>query len=175
MEVEAAEQLLTPAVPAQPGVWADFGAGDGTFTRALAARLGGGARIYAVDRDVRPLARLERELAGVMVVRADLEQPFELPGVAPGTLDGVLVANTLHFMREPAVVLGRLASWLRPQGTAVVIEYDRRSPSRWVPHPVNASALPEVFRSASLTPPSISARTRSRFGGEMYVAVGQRP
>jgi len=174
MEAEDAERLIAPAVPAGIGTWADFGAGDGTFTRALAARLGAGARIFAVDRDVRALAKLARAHAGVTVVRADLEQAFELPGAEPGTLDGLLVANTLHFIRDHVSVLARLAAWLRPQGIAVVIEYDRRAPSRWTPYPIDETDLPEVFRSASLTPPRICARTTSAYGGEMYVAVGQR-
>src|SRR5690348_3116034 len=50
MDAQEAERLIAPAVPAGPAVWADFGAGDGTFTRALAERLGPGSRIYAVDR-----------------------------------------------------------------------------------------------------------------------------
>jgi hypothetical protein len=85
-----------------------------------------------------------------------------------------LVANTLHFIRDQAAVLGRLVSWLRPEGSAVVIEYDQRSRSQWVPYPIDAASLPEVFRSASLTPPRECARMSSAYGGEMYVAVGKR-
>ncbi|HXS81936.1 MAG TPA: class I SAM-dependent methyltransferase [Methylomirabilota bacterium] len=174
MNEQDALRLIEPAVPAGPGVWADFGAGDGTFTRALVARLGMGVRVYAVDRDARSLGSVSRALAGVTIVRADLEAPFELPGAEPGTLDGLLLANTLHFMREPSDVLARLASWLRPGGSAVLIEYDQRSPSRWVPHPIDAADLPALFESAGLEPPRIVARADSAFGGEMYVAVGRR-
>ena len=173
MDAREAERLIEPAVPSGAGVWADFGAGDGTFTRALVARLGPGARVFAVDRDARALAALER-VAGVTSVRADLKQPFELPGAPPGTLDGLLLANTLHFMRDPPAVLARLVAWLRPGGSAVLIEYDQRSPSRWVPHPIDAADLPALFESAGLEPPRIVARADSAFGGEMYVAVGRR-
>lgn len=178
MDALEAERLVAAAIPAGAAVWADFGAGDGTFTRALATRLGPGSRIYAVDRDARALAALERSAArggpGVTIVRADLEQPLELPGLEPDALDGLLLANTLHFMSDPAGVLARLVRWLRPGGSVVVIEYDRRRPSRWVPHPIDSSDLPALFDSVALTTPRIVARTESAFGGQMYVAVGRR-
>jgi SAM-dependent methyltransferase len=178
MDAEEALRLISVAVPEGPGTWADFGAGDGTFTRALASRLGGGARIYAVDRDERALRRLQRGAkdiqAVVRPVRANLERPFELLGVGPGTLDGFLLANTLHFIRDQSEVLARLAGWLKPGGIAVVIEYDRRAPSRWVPHPIDADDLPALFEGAGLATPRIAARADSTFGGEIYVAMGQR-
>ena len=174
MDAREALRLIEPAVPAGPGAWADFGAGDGTFTRALVTRLGAGARLFAVDRDARALRALGGEVAGVTIVHADLEQPFDLAGVERGTLDGLLLANTLHFMREPAEVLTRLATWLRPGGLTVLIEYDQRTSSRWVPHPIDATEFPALFQAAGLDAPRIVARADSAFGGEMYVAVGRR-
>ena len=178
MDAREAERLIAAAVPAGPGTWADLGAGDGTFTRALAVRLGPGARLFAVDRDERALRVLQRQAvrAGtdVTVIRADLDRAADLPGLESGTLDGFLIANTLHFMREAATVLTRLARLLRPDGVAVVIEYDGRRASRWVPYPVGSAELPAWFGAAGLTPPCMVARTASAFGGEMYVAVGRK-
>jgi SAM-dependent methyltransferase len=178
VDASEVQRLIDAAVPAGPGVWADFGAGDGTFTRVLAARLGAGARIYAVDRDARALGTLQRGMggmeAGIRPVPAHLERPFDLMGAEPGTLDGFLLANTLHFIRAQEEVLSRLARWLRPGGIAVLIEYDRRSTNRWVPHPIDSDDLPALFEAAGLTPPEIAARADSAFGGEMYVATGRR-
>ena len=86
----------------------------------------------------------------------------------------MLLANTLHFLPVTNGALAWLASWLRPGGTAVLIEYDQRTASRWVPYPVNAARAPSLFADAALTPPQIVARAGSAFGGEMYVAVGKR-
>jgi trans-aconitate methyltransferase len=174
VDAKEASRLIDAAVPPGAGTWADFGAGDGTFTRALAARLGPGGRIYAVDRDANALSAV-RSAAGVELatVRADLEQSFALPGAEPETLDGLLLANALHFLRDTSGTLERLAGWLRLGGRVVLIEYDQRRASRWVPYPVHAAKLPGLFEAAGLTPPEIVARAESAFGGEMYVAVGR--
>src|SRR5688500_16612827 len=95
MNDSEATALLRPALPDPPGrVWADLGAGGGTFTRALAALLGAEAEIVAVDVDERALRALrawaERAGAPVRVLAGDLAQPLPLP-----TLDGVVMANAL--------------------------------------------------------------------------------
>ena len=53
-------------------------------------------------------------------VIADLDTEFELPGRA-GPLDGMLFANTLHFIQDAAAVVARLTAWLRPGGRAVIV------------------------------------------------------
>jgi len=177
MNTRDATALIAAAVPRESGAWADFGAGSGTFARALAARLDHGSRIYAVDRDPEALSVLERWAARehrVIPVRADLEQRFDLPGLERGQLDGMLVANTLHFFADPPAVLARLAAWLRPGGRAVIVEYDHRAANRWVPYPIAAADLPSAAVVAGLSPPEITARRRSAFGGILYVAKCER-
>ena len=60
MDSPTAIRLLEGAVPGTGGTWADLGWGDGTFTLALADRLGSGARIIAIDQDPAALSRLRR-------------------------------------------------------------------------------------------------------------------
>ncbi len=178
MDERDAESLIAEAIPRTAGVWADVGAGDGTFTRALLHLLGAGSRIYAIDRDRKALARLARQTDGtsgsVIPVVADLAHPFELSGDARPVLDGVLLANILHYFRNPADLLGRLAAWLGPEGRVVIVEYDGRSANRWVPYPIPHSGLPDLVRRAGLNPPKITAERPSAFGGTIYVAVAER-
>jgi ubiquinone/menaquinone biosynthesis C-methylase UbiE len=173
-----AVELLAAAIGRGSGIWADVGAGHGTFTRALAELLGSQGSIYAVDRDAGAIAALERlgsqPGTRVIPVHADFAQRFELPGLAPGSLDGMLLANALHYVREAGAVLARLAEWLRPGGRVVVIEYDGRRASPWVPYPVPSARLPELVAAAGLAPPVITGTRRSAFGGTMYVAVAER-
>ena len=177
MDPRHAHELLRDAVPAGGRAWADLGAGDGTFTRALAAILGPGARILAMDRDPRAVAALERlaqRVPGVQASLADFSRPLDPPGGGEGTLDGILFANSLHFVAAAPVVLARLTRWLRPGGRAVLIEYDRRPASRWVPHPIPAEDWPTLAAAAGLSRPAVVARWRSAFGGDLYVAIADR-
>ena len=178
MNAADAQWLLADAVPRQTGVWADFGAGEGTFTRALVALLGPGSRIYAVDRDPGSLAVLQRwdkrNGADVVPVIADFTRPFALPELGSGDLDGMLLANALHFVRQPEPVLTQLTAWLRPGGRAVIVEYDGRRANRWIPYPVPSDQLPPLAAAAGLTPPVVTATRASAFGGELYVAAATR-
>ena len=64
MEIHDAAALIAGALPprrpgaAEPTLWADLGAGTGTFTSALAWLLGQGATVLAVDRDPGALGAL---------------------------------------------------------------------------------------------------------------------
>ena len=178
MNIRDAERLLAGAVERRAGVWADFGAGGGTFTRALARLIGRGSRIYAVDRDPDALASLGRLPASdgveIVAVNTDFTQPLALPGTTEGSLDGILLANALHFVSEPADVIARLGAWLRPGGRLVVIEYDGRRANRWVPFPISAADLAGVLAGAGFSPPAVTATRPSAYGGAIYVAAADR-
>ena len=165
-------------MPAQPGVWADLGAGSGTFTRALVELLGPTGRIYAVDRDARAVKNLARwaarEAPNVVAVQANISERLVLPDVLNASLDGMLLANVLHYVSDPAAVLRQLGLLLRPGGRVVVIEYDRRAANRWVPYPIPIARLAELFAESGFTEPTITATRPSAFSGELYVAEGER-
>ena len=169
MDTPDAVALLAGAVPRQAGTWADLGAGTGTFTRALVELLGPNARIYAVDRDARAVATLSRwarkAAPNVIPVVADITGAFDLPGLPAPQLDGVLLANALHFVGDGEAVLRRLAKWVRPGGRVVVIEYDQPAATRWVPYPIPP---------ARLAAPVVTATRPSAFGGTLYVAAAER-
>jgi SAM-dependent methyltransferase len=130
-----------------------------------------------VDRDGRALARLARNARteGLRVTTrvADFTDPIEWPpDVAP--LDGMLFANSLHYVREPGALLVKMRGDLRPGGRVVIVEYDRRRPNPWVPFPIDAADLPALAREAGLAEPVVAARGPSAFGGDLYVAFADR-
>jgi ubiquinone/menaquinone biosynthesis C-methylase UbiE len=172
--------VIRPAVESVSGAWADLGAGRGTFTEALAAILDSNSTILAVDRDRGALKAL-RNLATrvgpdgrIRVSEGDIEEPATIPGLAALRPAGVLLGNVLHYVQEPAYTLRTLAGLLAPDGRIVIIEYDRRASSQWVPYPLPVPRLLEVAIEAELTAPSLVARRKSSYHGNMYCAVAFR-
>jgi ubiquinone/menaquinone biosynthesis C-methylase UbiE len=168
--------LLQAAVPAADGeTWADLGAGDGTFTRALATLVGPGGRVYAVDTDAAGLETIRRwaDRAGmggvVATLRGDVSRALDLP-----QLDGAVLANVLHFVRDARAALAGVASQLEPDGRLVLIEYEGRRPSRWVPYPVSVARFRELAAEAGFSEPNVVATRPSAYGGELYVATAIR-
>jgi len=176
VDVDDAVALIAPAVPAR-GAWADLGAGRGTFSRALAACLGPRGRVYAVDRDASAVAALARERGGrraaapITPLLADFTDAAAWRALDLPPLDGVLLANALHFVPSGAqpAVLASIAARVRTEGRLLLVEYEGRPASRWVPHPVSLERL------AAIAPPDVSppvevGRRRAAFGGWMYAA-----
>jgi SAM-dependent methyltransferase len=160
------------------GTWADIGAGSGAFTLALADLLGPGGRIVAVDRDGAALgearAAVTSRFPGVAMtaLTADFEQPLELTG-----LDGIVAANSLHFVPRgrQAAVVATLATYLRPGGTFVVVEYDADHGNPWVPHPFRFDGWEHLAEAAGLIETRRLGRVPSRFLGGIYSAAARRP
>jgi ubiquinone/menaquinone biosynthesis C-methylase UbiE len=173
MDERDAIGLIETAVVGHGNTWADIGAGSGTFTRALRSLLPLNRRIYAVDHDPLAIAELHSLNNGVIPIQADFTAPLALPGNV--VLDGILMANALHFVRNPGEALARLVRVLRPGGRAVIVEYDRRAPSRWVPFPIRSERWPSVSAAAGLTNPFITGRAPSKYAGELYVGVATWP
>jgi SAM-dependent methyltransferase len=174
MRVEDAIALIQPAVLSHDGAWADLGAGNGLFTRALVHLLGPGSRVIAVDSDPGAVAELERLAAGSPQLTA-MHADFTIGLTFGQPLDGILLANALHFVKDSGAVLARLVKLLRPGGRVVLVEYDRRSANRWVPYPIGISDLPKLASTAGLTKFTVVESRPSNYEGIIYAAVASLP
>jgi ubiquinone/menaquinone biosynthesis C-methylase UbiE len=164
--------LLREGVDSQGGEWADLGAGDGAFTLALAELLGPGAHITAVDRDSGALRRLVDEMGRrypatkLDIAVADFRRPLALTG-----LDGVVMANSLHFLRDKSQVLAAVHAMLRPGGRLIVVEYGADRGNPWVPHPFSYSRWEAMAADAGFEWTRRLGSVPSRYLGSMYSAV----
>ena len=159
--------LLAPAVTTRGGHWADLGAGEGAFTLALADLLGPGAHITAVDRDASALRSIGH---GIETLVADFTKPLDLHH-----LDGVVMANSLHFVRHKQPVLANVLGMLEPGAPLIVVEYSTDRGNPWVPHPFSYETWKRLAAEAGLVGTAQVATVPSRYFGAMYSAVSKRP
>ena len=164
--------LLRKGVPGPGGIWADLGSGRGAFTLALADLIGPGGHIYSVDRDSGALRDQERAMRAqfpsttVDYRNADFTQRLDLP-----PLDGIVMANSLHFLRKKDSTLQLVRSYLRPGGRLLLVEYDTDRGNMWVPYPLSYPTWEALARQNGFTHTQLLATVPSRFFGGMYSAM----
>jgi len=168
--------LLRPANLNQGGIWADFGAGSGAFTLALRELIGFHASIYAVDKDQKALNDLDKAhraefgtSQNVNTVRADFTRALSLP-----PLDGIMMANSLHFFKDKEKVLHHVRSFLKLNGALLLVEYNVDSGNLWVPHPLSFESFCTLAPRAGFSEPRLLVKVPSRFLKEFYSAVTYR-
>jgi ubiquinone/menaquinone biosynthesis C-methylase UbiE len=157
--------LIEGGVPGRGGRWADLGAGEGAFTLALADLVGPEAHIVAVDRDAGAL----RAIGGRVETRvADFTKPLDLHD-----LDGVVMANSLHFVRDKDPVLASVHGMLRPGGRLIVVEYGTDRGNTWVPYPFTYERWEGMAARAGFRSTRLLKTVPSRWLGSMYSAVSE--
>jgi len=168
--------LLRPGVANPGGMWAEFGAGTGAFTLALAELLGPAGTLYAVDRDAGALREGARLVAArtpgltFVPVTADFTRP--LPNRLP-PLDGLLMANALHFVadRHKEAVVRLLKGYLKPGGVFVLVEYNVDQGNLWVPHPLTFATWQALAARAGFAQTRLLGLRPSRFLREFFSAA----
>lgn len=163
--------LIRDAV--KPGErWLELGSGTGAFTLALADVLGPGGTIHSVDKDRGALAIQAAELrerfpgVGLQQRAADFARPLGFSG-----LDGLLMANALHFVKDKAPVLALVRSYLKPGGTFVLVEYDADRGNLWVPYPIGYTTWLAVAPAAGFSGARLLGRVPSRFLNAIYASA----
>lgn len=155
--------------------WADLGSGSGAFTLALADLLGAEAKIYSIDRDARSLQvqaaamRARFPEASVEYMVADFTSPLTL-----SSLDGVLMANSLHFVRHKQEVLRYVSTYLRPGGRLILVEYNADRGNPWVPYPLSYPSWEKLSLQQGFASTRLLTTVPSRFLHEIYSAMSVR-
>jgi ubiquinone/menaquinone biosynthesis C-methylase UbiE len=170
MEIDEAAALIREAIATngELQVWADLGCGSGTFTRALASLLPAGSTVHAIDRQSQIIPRQYRN-AIIKFRQAD----FENDDLHIENLDGILLANSLHYVQDQKAVITKLAKILKPEGRCLLVEYDHRKANRWVPYPIPFEDASKLLRSVGFKQVKKSGERPSAFGqATMYSCVG---
>ena len=168
-------RLLREGVLGGGTAWADLGSGEGAFTLALADLLGPSGSIHTIDRDSRALQVQVRALhdafpnVAITPLVADFTLPLELP-----PLDGIVMANSLHFEHDKLAVLRLVRDHLLPAGRLVLVEYDTDHGNPWVPFPLSFRTWAALAAEAGFRETQRLASVPSRFLGSIYSALSLR-
>ncbi|GAB4492521.1 MAG: hypothetical protein OHK0019_14600 [Saprospiraceae bacterium] len=172
MEVSDAIALLRNEYFSQqnPSHWADLGCGAGLFTCALAHLLKPGSTVQGVDK-ILPRFNFDLQPEGIRVESMQLdfvadELPFQ-------NLDGILMANSLHYVEDKNFLIKKLSRHLKPGGRFLIVEYDTDEPvQHWVPYPLSFALLKRFYENLGFSSVQKLGERGSVFGGnKMYAAL----
>jgi len=158
------------------GTWADLGAGTGAFTLALADLIGPHGIIHAIDRDRASLAELRSAfvsavpVAELRVQAADFTRRLDL-----ADLDGIVMANSLHFVEDKTRVLALVRGYLKHGGRLILVEYDSDHGNTWVPHPLSFETWRDLASETGFIETRKLATVPSRFLRRIYSALSLAP
>src|SRR4051794_35402705 len=88
----------------QPQYWADLGCGAGLFTEALTHLLPAQSTVYGVD--TKPTLRQTDHIIPIIADFIKDDLPLR-------DLDGILMANSLHYVKGKPALLQKLDNYMR--------------------------------------------------------------
>jgi ubiquinone/menaquinone biosynthesis C-methylase UbiE len=167
MDLTDAIDFIRPGVKKDVSTWADIGAGSGLFTMAI-CNLIPDVQVYAVDKNPHMLWSLEPSGGSkISVVEGDFKHSLDLPEV-----NGMIMANALHYASDPIDVLNNVIDHLLPGGIFLLIEYESFQPNQWVPFPVSFEKFQVACSSIGLQEPVLVNTRPTMYGHQhMYLAM----
>jgi ubiquinone/menaquinone biosynthesis C-methylase UbiE len=140
---EAIELIKNKNIPsAEQTVWADLGCGSGLFTHALAHLIKPDSKIYTVDKNADTLKRLQKP---AVVIIEKICADFINDELNLHNLDGIIMANSLHYVQDKNAFIHKIAKCLKADGSFLVVEYDTDLSNSWVPYPLSYQSLKSLF------------------------------
>ncbi len=156
-----AKTVIAAVGPLAGRTVADVGAGEGYYEPHLARAVGPHGRVVAEDIDAATVAKLTRRVRPYRNVRALLGRPDDV-GLAPGSVDLVLMVHMYHEITQPYALLWRLRRSLKVGGRVAVVDADRPTADHGTPPALLACELGAIGY----------ARTATRSVGDgVYLAV----
>jgi hypothetical protein len=138
--------------------WADLGCGNGVFTTALQTQLPPHSHLIPIDKERQNLPNF---------VKAD----FEKDALSLTGLDGILMANSFHYIKDKTKLIKKLETYFTVAPTFLIVEYDTTRVNPWVPYPINYQNLQKLFIELGYTQINNLAEAPSSYGGSMYSAL----
>jgi len=168
MTLAQAKELIKcdPLNASQPQTWFDLGCGSGLFTKALNGLLPQDSLIYAVDKQGTAFNNKDIKFLQLDFVKDPL------PNVS---VDGILMANSLHYVKDKLLFLTRIKNHLKTRGVFLLVEYDIETSNQWVPYPISLLSAGTLSTQAGFESfAKISDRPSVFNGRKIYSALFSR-
>ncbi len=117
---------------------ADIGAGTGYFTFQVAKAVGPTGQVFALDIAPEMLEYLELRVKAQKAANVTLRKvTSDDPQLPPGSVDTVLLIDTIHYVKDRTAYAKKLLPGLAPGGRVVIIDYIPKPMSErpWGPPP----------------------------------------
>lgn len=153
-----------------PQLWLDLGCGTGLFTVALTGNLPAGSKIIAIDKDEKALRKIPAAVNDVVI--QTMAADFVNDAWDVKEVDGILIANALHYVKDKEILLKKLKASMKATGVFLIVEYDRSAANQWVPYPLTIDAAKALFKSLGYLGFHVLNKRPSAYGGYyMYAAI----
>lgn len=153
-----------------PQEWVDLGCGSRLFSLALANLLPDKSKILMVDKVNQ--APFISSVSGVHLefLHSDFTQSItQLPG-----FDGILMANSLHYVENKMPFIQSLNHKIKEGGQLIIIEYDTTESNPWIPFPITMHELEELCMEAGFVSLMKTGERPSRYGHKSMYACAIR-
>jgi SAM-dependent methyltransferase len=170
LELKTAIGLIEKGISnASPQQWLDLGCGDGLFSQALLTALNHGSSVIAIDKSESALDKVPaKEYPGLKTLGLD----FVHDTIPYQNVDGLLMANALHFVKNKATLFDKISGNLKPLGRIIIVEYGITIPNPWVPYPINFNKLSSLCQRVKWPKPTLMTTTPSAFSGREIYSAG---
>jgi trans-aconitate methyltransferase len=167
---DATELILFENKNPMPQLWLDLGCGTGLFTLALAGNLPAGSKIIAIDKDEKALRKMPATANNVVIQTMAADFVHDAWNIKE--VDGILIANALHYVKDKEILLKKLMASMKTNGVFLIVEYDRQAANQWVPYPLTIDAAKALFKSLGYLGFHMLNKRHSAFGEHyMYAAI----
>jgi ubiquinone/menaquinone biosynthesis C-methylase UbiE len=150
--------------------WLDLGAGSGLFTRALASTLPSGSVVTAIDKSSSFSLSQSNHKGATHIETRSVD--FTKIDLKDFNVHGILMANSLHYVKGQEGFLKKALDSLLPGGRLIVVEYDTDRGNTWVPYPLSFNSLSNLLAKTSAGIVTRLGTTPSQFQrGGIYSAL----
>lgn len=150
--------------------WVDLGCGTGTFTQALAYHLAPNSRILAIDRNLSSLNEIPDQFNNTKIEKRQAD--FLEIDFSSAALDGILMANALHYVQHQNAFIEKIKPFLKSNGCFLIVEYDTIKSNPWIPYPLPFYQLNTLFSQAGFSSIKKISEKPSRYNrANLYSAI----